>query len=114
MTGNNKWHARLVALHRDRTYLDPLLLIFHPDVNFTPGNLRLGVMGYLLLTEQVVEKIGTEKPQEEFYDASFTVGGSFGLRVSKRDRKTFFVIYSLHGRKKFVSKPLSALLANRE
>lgn|GEM_PF-6035938 len=52
------------------------------------------------LTEDFVEGLSTQDAQEEFYDLSFIGGGSFGVRVSNRGRKSFFLIYSLHGKRK--------------
>lgn len=57
-------------------------------------------MGYLALGELDISKLNTDRVQEEFYDSSFAVGGSFGVRVNKSGRKSFFVIYPIGGRRK--------------
>lgn len=57
-------------------------------------------MPQLKLTEGVLKSLSTSRTQEEFYDSSFTAGGSFGVRVSAGGRKVFFYIYSLGGRRR--------------
>ena len=58
-------------------------------------------MPRLELTESIIKNLKTALPQEEFYDAAYTLGGSFGLRVSgKTGSKVFFLVYSIGGRRK--------------
>ena len=57
-------------------------------------------MPEIKLTEGALKSLSTSRAQEEFYDSSFTYGGSFGVRVSANGRKVFFYIYSLAGRRR--------------
>ena len=53
-----------------------------------------------LLDDGYVKRLQTSATQEEVYDSDFSVGGSFGVRLSRTGRKAFFVIYPLHGKRK--------------
>jgi len=68
-------------------------------------------LALIVLSEQLLSNIRTEKAQEEFYDSSFVTGGSFGVRVSKSGRKAFFLIYNLHGRRKRLTLGLYPVLS---
>jgi len=54
----------------------------------------------LALNDTVVGGLHTKELQAEVYDQEFAYGGSFGVRLSKGGRKAFFVIFSLHGKRK--------------
>ena len=62
--------------------------------------LLLGLMAFLALTDSSLASLSTSKAQEEIYDSSFRLSGSFGIRLSSTGRKVFFFIYSLHGKRK--------------
>jgi integrase len=57
-------------------------------------------MPQLKLTEELLPSLRTDKQQEEFYDSGFQQTGSFGLRVNAGGRKSFFLVYSLSGRRR--------------
>ncbi len=52
------------------------------------------------LDDILVKALSTNAAQLEVYDSGFSVGGSFGVRLSKTGRKAFFVVYPLHGKRK--------------
>lgn len=56
-------------------------------------------MPTLALKDRDLKRLSTARAQEDFIDSSFTAGGSFGVRVSRAGRKTFFLIYSSGGRR---------------
>ena len=54
-----------------------------------------------ILTASIVDSADAPAGgQFEIYDESFSHGGSFGLRVNQRGTKSFFLIYSLLGKRK--------------
>ncbi len=60
-------------------------------------------MAFLHLNEDTIEHLSTQLAQEEVYDSGFKFAGSFGVRVSRAGKKAFFLIYSLHGKRKRVT-----------
>ena len=75
------WNVTDAEPHIYRTFIFPLMTI--------------------TLTASVVDSAKTPpKGQLEIYDESFLHGGSFGLRVNQRGTKSFFLIYSLLGKRK--------------
>ncbi|MCB0325463.1 MAG: integrase arm-type DNA-binding domain-containing protein, partial [Bdellovibrionales bacterium] len=60
-------------------------------------------MPSLRLTDELVRTLEPTGGQEEFYDRSFRAGGSFGVRVGAGGRRAFFLIFSLHGRRKRIT-----------
>ncbi len=58
-------------------------------------------MAFVELTDDLVHSLSASTAQVEYYDYTFTAGGSFGVRVTPpRGTKSFFVIYSINGRRK--------------
>ena len=58
-------------------------------------------MASVKLTDDFVNSLPASTSQVEYYDYSFTAGGSFGVRVTPpRGTKSFFVIYSINRRRK--------------
>ncbi len=57
-------------------------------------------MAHVKLTDRTIQSLQTAHSQEDFFDSTFTHGGSFGVRVSKAGRKVFFVFYRIYGHKK--------------
>jgi len=69
-------------------------------------------MTHVRLTQESVLVLKSERAQEEFYDQSFTLGGSFGLRVNRGGKRSFFLVYSIGGvrrRMTLGSVPLTTL-----
>lgn len=52
------------------------------------------------LTDRTVQALKSDFKREDFYDESFSHGGSFGVRVSKSGKKVFFLIYRSDGVRK--------------
>jgi integrase len=58
-------------------------------------------MPKITLTDKTVKALKTEQAQEDFFDADFGIkGGSFGVRLTKEGKKTFFCLYRVRGRLK--------------
>lgn len=58
-------------------------------------------MAFVKLTDDLVHSLTPSTSQVEYYDYTFTAGGSFGVRITPpRGTKSFFVIYSINGRRK--------------
>ncbi len=49
------------------------------------------------LTDRFIKHVSTEKPVEDFRDEAFP---GFGLRVTERGKKTFFIVYPVGGRRR--------------
>ncbi|MGB5751866.1 MAG: Arm DNA-binding domain-containing protein, partial [Thermoanaerobaculia bacterium] len=49
------------------------------------------------LTDRFIRHASTEKQVEDFRDEAFP---GFGLRVTERGRKTFFIVYPVGGRRR--------------
>ena len=48
------------------------------------------------LTDRLIRSLTTERPQEDFWDETLP---GFGVRVTKYGKKSFAVMYRIHGRK---------------
>jgi len=57
-------------------------------------------MAHLELTDEIIPSLSPRQQLEEFYDRNFAAGGSFGLRVGAGGKRSYFLIYSLHGHRR--------------
>ncbi|MCC6954966.1 MAG: integrase arm-type DNA-binding domain-containing protein [Deltaproteobacteria bacterium] len=74
-------------------------------------------MAHIELSETLLSSLKTDRLQEEFYDRGFALGGSFGLRVNRGGKRSFFLIYSIGNRRRRMTLgiyPLLSLAAARE
>ncbi len=74
-------------------------------------------MAHIKLTSNAIENFTTARLQEEFYDEGFPGPGSFGVRVNRGGRKSFFLIYALGGKRRRMTLgafPVTSLEGARE
>ena len=64
-----------------------------------------------LANERVIKSLATKLEREDFYDTSWSAKGGFGVRVSSRGKKSFFVFYTQEGkRRRFTLEPCFPVL----
>lgn len=57
-------------------------------------------MAKVELSEDLIPSLIPSGEQEEFYDSLFLRDGSFGIRVNKKGKKSFFLIYRINEKRK--------------